>query len=80
MKRRVWRTKKAGSIRRLRLVEETLGPLDPDHVRVAVRAVGLNFADLFALTLPDGDIEETRRGAELRGLLRLHIESEQPAT
>jgi alcohol dehydrogenase len=50
MQRRIWKTEKAGSIRRLRLVEDELPPLKSDHVRVRVRAVGLNFADLFALT------------------------------
>ena len=59
MQRRIWKTEKAGSIRRLRLVEDSLPPLKSDHVRVRVRAVGLNFADLFALTglysaTPDG--------------------------
>jgi alcohol dehydrogenase len=50
MKRQVWRTEKAGKISRLRLVEESPGPLAADRVRVRVRAAGLNFADLFALT------------------------------
>ena len=50
MQRRIWKTEKAGSLRRLRLVEDRLPPLKADHVRVRVRAAGLNFADLFALT------------------------------
>jgi alcohol dehydrogenase len=50
MQRRIWRTEKAGSIRRLRLAEDRLPPLEANHVRVTARAVGLNFADLFALT------------------------------
>jgi alcohol dehydrogenase len=59
MQRRIWKTEKAGSIRRLRLVEDGLPPLKANHVRVRVRAAGLNFADLFALTglysaTPDG--------------------------
>lgn len=59
MQRKAWKTEKAGSIRRLRLVEDSLPPLKSDHARVRVRAVGLNFADLFALTglysaTPDG--------------------------
>jgi len=48
--RQVWRTGKAGAISNLRLQEEPLPPLADDHIRVEVRAVGLNFADIFALT------------------------------
>ena len=58
-KRRVWRTAKAGAIARLTLLEESLLPLADDEVEVTVKAVGLNFADVFALTglysaTPDG--------------------------
>ncbi|NIM01099.1 MAG: zinc-binding dehydrogenase [Acidobacteria bacterium] len=65
MKRRAWKIEKAGRIDRLRLVEETLGSLKPDHVRVRVRAAGLNFADIFALT---GLYSATPKGAFTPGL------------
>ena len=48
--RSVWQTPKAGDIARLSLQQEPLGALPAGRVRVAVRAVGLNFADIFALT------------------------------
>ncbi|WGL15212.1 zinc-binding dehydrogenase [Microbulbifer bruguierae] len=48
--RRVWRTEKAGAISNLRPVLEELRPLDEDKIRIDVKAVGLNFADIFALT------------------------------
>ncbi len=48
--RQVWRTPKAGAIQRLVLVEEPLAELKSDEVQVDVKAVGLNFADIFALT------------------------------
>ncbi|MDJ0652621.1 MAG: zinc-binding dehydrogenase [Xanthomonadales bacterium] len=55
----MWRIEKAGSIDRLRLMEESLEPVEPGQVRVRVLATGLNFADIFALTglysaTPDG--------------------------
>lgn len=46
--RQVWRIRKAGSLDRLRLEPDTLPPPPPGHVRVAVGAIGLNFADIFA--------------------------------
>jgi NADPH:quinone reductase-like Zn-dependent oxidoreductase len=46
--RAAWRIDRAGSLDRLRLVEEPLEPPAPGEVRVAIRAVGLNFADAFA--------------------------------
>ena len=57
--RSVWRVSKAGALDRLSLVEEDMPELAPDRMRVSVRAVGLNFADLFAITglysaTPDG--------------------------
>lgn len=45
-----WRIPKAGDLAELALVEEPLSALAPTAVRVDVRAVGLNFADLLALT------------------------------
>lgn len=57
--RRVWRTPKAGALQSLQLREEPLLTLPEGMVRVKVKAVGLNFADIFALTglysaTPDG--------------------------
>ena len=46
--REVWRIGRAGALDRLRRQTETLAEPGPGQARVAVRAVGLNFADLFA--------------------------------
>ena len=46
--RRAWRIPRAGSLARLRLVEEPLPPPGAGEVQVAVAAVGVNFADIFA--------------------------------
>jgi NADPH:quinone reductase-like Zn-dependent oxidoreductase len=46
--RRVWRMSKAGSLDRLTLEHEELPSPGPGQVRVATRAIGLNFADIFA--------------------------------
>jgi alcohol dehydrogenase len=46
--REVWRIGRAGALDRLRRQTETLAKPGPGQARVAVRAVGLNFADLFA--------------------------------
>lgn len=40
---------KAGSIAHLKRVTETLGEPAPNEVTVAVKAIGLNFADIFAI-------------------------------
>ncbi|AOS97328.1 Quinone oxidoreductase 1 [Microbulbifer aggregans] len=63
--RRAWRTQKAGSISDLKLVEEPLGALDPEKIRIEVRSVGLNFADIFALT---GLYSATPKGSFVPGL------------
>jgi synaptic vesicle membrane protein VAT-1 len=57
--RAAWRIDRAGSLDRLRLVEERLEPPGPGEARIAVRAIGLNFADAFAClglysATPDG--------------------------
>ena len=65
MKRRVWRTKKAGRIDRLTMIDEKLADLEPGLVRVKVGAVGLNFADIFALT---GLYSATPEGPFIPGL------------
>ncbi|GAA5524942.1 hypothetical protein Maes01_01501 [Microbulbifer aestuariivivens] len=64
-RRRVWRTDKAGAISDLRLQEETLPALAADKVRIRVKAVGLNFADIFALT---GLYSATPQGSFILGL------------
>ena len=46
--RAAWRIDKTGSLDRLRLVADTLPPPAAGEARIAVRAVGLNFADAFA--------------------------------
>jgi NADPH:quinone reductase-like Zn-dependent oxidoreductase len=40
---------KAGSLRNMKLITEDLPPPAPQEVRVAVKAIGLNFADIFAI-------------------------------
>ena len=63
--RSVWRTRKAGAISNLTLVEETLPALADDQIRVQVKSVGLNFADIFALT---GLYSATPEGSFIPGL------------
>ncbi|MEO0468727.1 MAG: zinc-binding dehydrogenase [Bacteroidota bacterium] len=47
--RRVWRMPKAGSIGQLRLKDESIPAPGADEVRISVKAIGLNFADIFAM-------------------------------
>ena len=63
--RTVWRIDRAGSLDRLRRVEERLPPPAPGEVQVAVRAVGLNFADAFACL---GLYSATPQGSFVPGL------------
>ncbi len=50
MQRRSWRMlPKAGSIKNLKLVEESLEDPNDIQVQVEVKAIGLNFADIFAM-------------------------------
>ena len=63
--RAAWRIDRAGSLDRLRLIEEPLGPPAPGEARIAVRAVGLNFADAFACL---GLYSATPRGSFVPGL------------
>lgn len=65
MNRRVWKTPRAGNIRRLSLESEAMGTLPDGQVRVEVKAVGLNFADVFALA---GLYSATPRGGFVPGL------------
>jgi alcohol dehydrogenase len=46
--RAAWRIDRAGSLDRLRLVEEPLAAPGAGEARIAIRAIGLNFADAFA--------------------------------
>ena len=63
--RRIWRIERAGSLSRLARVEETLPPPAAGEVQVAIRAIGLNFADIFACL---GLYSATPRGAFVPGL------------
>lgn len=63
--RQVWRTPKAGSLSSLTLQQEKLPELGAHDVRVRVTAVGLNFADIFALT---GLYSATPQGSFIPGL------------
>ena len=63
--RDVWRIHKPGSLDRLRRETEELEAPPPGHARVAVGAVGLNFADLAACL---GLYSATPKGAFVPGL------------
>lgn len=65
MKRTVWHTPKAGAIDRLKLHEQTMLKLANGKIRIQVRSVGLNFADIFAIT---GLYSATPQGAFIPGL------------
>ena len=64
-RRLAWRIDRAGSLDRLRLVEEPLPPPATGEARVRVQAVGLNFADAFACL---GLYSATPRGPFVPGL------------
>ena len=63
--RAAWRIDRAGSLDRLRLVEETLDPPAPGEARIRVRAIGQNFADALACL---GLYSATPRGSFVPGL------------
>jgi synaptic vesicle membrane protein VAT-1 len=63
--RDVWRIRRAGSLDRLTRETEELGAAPPGHARVAVGAVGLNFADVAACL---GIYSATPKGAFVPGL------------
>ena len=63
--REVWRISRAGSLDRLTRQIEDLAHPGPGEARVAVKAIGLNFADLFACL---GLYSATPRGAFVPGL------------
>ncbi len=49
MHRQVYRLSRAGSLRRLRLMEEEIALPAANEVTVSVRGIGLNFADVFTI-------------------------------
>jgi synaptic vesicle membrane protein VAT-1 len=63
--RRAWRIDRAGSLGRLRCVSEPVAPPGPGEARVAVKATGLNFADVFACL---GLYSATPKGGFVPGL------------
>lgn len=63
--RDVWRIDRAGSLDRLTRRTEDLPDPPPGHARVAVKAIGLNFADIFACL---GLYSATPRGSFIPGL------------
>jgi alcohol dehydrogenase len=63
--RRVYRINRAGSLKRLNLTKEKLSFPDEDEVTVEVKAIGLNFADLFAI---QGLYSATPKGSFIPGL------------
>jgi alcohol dehydrogenase len=63
--RRAWRIDRAGSLDRLRCVEEALPPPAEREVRLRVAAVGVNFADAFAC---QGLYSATPQGSFVPGL------------
>jgi hypothetical protein len=64
-RRDVWRIDRAGSLDRLTRQTEDLPDPAPGHARVGVRAVGLNFADIFACL---GLYSATPQGTFIPGL------------
>jgi synaptic vesicle membrane protein VAT-1 len=63
--RDVWRIDRAGSLDRLTRRTEELPDAPPGHARVAVKAIGLNFADIFACL---GLYSATPKGSFIPGL------------
>lgn len=63
--RDVWRIDRAGSLDRLTRRTETLDAPGPGEARVAVQAIGLNFADIFACL---GLYSATPKGSFIPGL------------
>jgi alcohol dehydrogenase len=65
LERQVYRTAKAGDIRDLKQQRETLEAPKADEVCVQVKAIGLNFADIFAI---QGLYSATPKGSFIPGL------------
>lgn len=65
MNRKSYKIKKAGSLSNLKLVEEELPELAKSEVTIEVKAIGFNFADLFAI---QGLYSATPKGSFIPGL------------
>jgi alcohol dehydrogenase len=65
MRRKTFRINKAGSINNLKLTDENLPEPNENEVTVEVKAIGLNFADLFAI---QGLYSATPKGSFIPGL------------
>src|SRR5829696_8528834 len=65
LERQVYRIAKAGSIKDLKLQAEVLEPPKQNEVSVIVKAIGLNFADIFAM---QGLYSATPPGSFIPGL------------
>ena len=65
IKRKAYRIKKAGSINNLKLIEEVISEPSENEVTVELKAIGLNFADLFAI---QGLYSATPKGSFIPGL------------
>lgn len=65
MLRKVHQIQKAGSIKNLKLIEESISDPEDFEVQIEVYFVGLNFADIFALT---GLYSATPQGSFIPGL------------
>lgn len=65
MERSVYRINSTGSLKNLKLLTETLPQPAPDEVTVEVKAIGLNFADVFAI---QGLYSATPKGSFIPGL------------
>jgi len=65
IQRQVYRMPLAGSIKNLKLKTENLAPPQADEVCVRVKAIGLNFADIFAM---QGLYSATPKGSFIPGL------------
>src|SRR4030066_2124072 len=65
MERLAYRINKAGSINKLKLVTENLSDPSKNEVTVQVKAIGLNFADVFAI---QGLYSATPKGSFIPGL------------
>ena len=49
MERSIYKIKKAGSLNNLRLIKENLPDPAADELTIEVKAIGLNFADVFCI-------------------------------
>ena len=65
MERLAYRINRAGSLNNLKLINENLGNPSDDEVTVQIKAIGLNFADIFAI---QGLYSATPKGSFVPGL------------